>query len=271
MSELPDVLLRLLTRGTPPWDDETQRGLDSLARLERRLGYAFERRELLRTALTLGSWCNEHRRAGWPSNACLEYFGDAVLGLAAADAVWRRFPDGGEGDLTRMRARLVSETALATVARDLELGGWLYLGRGDEQRGARDHDGTLADSLEAVLGAVFLDARHVGADPFSVASGFFRRQFGPHLDAMAPEDALDPKSRLQQRMQAAYRLTPVYVSLGEAGEGESSRWCARVELVGDGSTSLRILGEGAGRSLRAAEIAAASDALTRLDHDVDPG
>ncbi|TPV96366.1 MAG: ribonuclease III [Myxococcales bacterium FL481] len=264
-SLLPQVLHELLDRGDQGWSQATREALAGLAALEQALGYPFARRELLRTALTLGSWCNENRAGPWSSNACLEFFGDAVLGLTAADAVWRRFPDCAEGDLTRMRASLVSEAGLADVARQLQLGSWLYLGRGDEKRGARDHSGTLADSLEATLGAVFLDARHRGRDALGSVRSVFDRLFGPRVDALAPEAALDPKSRLQQRIQASFRATPFYVSLGERTDSEGEvGWGARIELT-LASGAKRVLGEGHGRSLRAAEVEAAREALRRLD------
>src|SRR5690606_28934793 len=133
----------------------------------------------------------------------------------------------------------------------IELGRWLFLGRGDEQRGARERDGTLADALEAVLGAVVLDARASGLDPIVAAASVFDRLFGERLRTLAPQDGLDPKSRLQQLIQAERRLTPVYVAVGEAPPPEDPHWRARVELRGD--AGVEILGEGDGRSLRAAE------------------
>lgn len=235
---------------------------EQLGALEQLLGYSCARPQLLRVALTVGSWANEHRGAGWPSNACLEFFGDAVLDLVAADALWRRFPELDEGPLTRLRASVVSERSLARVARRIELGRWLYLGRGDEQRGARDRDGTLADALEAVLGAVFLDARVAGAEPTATSAEVFRALFGDRIDGLKPEDGLDPKSRLQQLVQAQRKLTPVYAPVGEPPPPEAPHWRARVELR-DGET-VEVLGEGEGRSLRAAERNAALAALRKL-------
>nr|WP_255216606.1 ribonuclease III [Pseudenhygromyxa sp. WMMC2535] len=228
------------------------------------LGYRFERVALLRVALTVGSWANENREAGWPSNACLEFFGDAVLDLVAADALWRRFPTLDEGPLTRLRASLVSERSLSRVARELDLGRWLHVGRGDEQRGARDRDGTLADALEAVLGAVFLDARARGEDPTLAAAQVFERRFGQRVRTLTPDDGLDPKSRLQQLMQAERKLTPVYVTVGDPPPPEDPHWRARVELRPP-EGEVEILGEGEGRSLRAAERSAAQVALERAD------
>ena len=252
--DLPEVLRSLPELGEA----------EALAELEAALAHRFVQPALLRAALTVGSWANEHRDAGWPSNACLEFFGDAVLDLLAADALWRRFPTLDEGPLTRLRASLVSERSLARVARRIDLGSWLYLGKGDEQRGARDRDGTLADALEAVLGSVFLDARAAGREPMAVAGASFEALFGERVRRLRPEDGLDPKSRLQQLIQAERRLTPVYAAIGEPPPPENPHWRARVELrLDDGA--VEILGEGEGRSLRAAERDAARKALVELD------
>jgi ribonuclease-3 len=256
-SALPEVLREL--PGEP--DGEARHGLGPLIEA---LGHVFTRPELLRVALTVGSWANENRSVGWPSNACLEFFGDAVLDLAAADAVWRSFPHLDEGPLTRLRASLVSERSLARVARSVELGRWLFVGRGDELRGARDRDGTLADALEAVLGAVFLDARAAGHEPTACVAAVFDRLFGERMDKLAPEDGLDPKSRLQQLIQAERRLTPVYVAVGEPPPPEAPHWHAQVELRGAVGEPVEVLGVGEGRSLRIAERNAALDALRRM-------
>ncbi|MGH1433303.1 MAG: ribonuclease III family protein [Lewinella sp.] len=117
---LPEPALRL-GDGTEPAAEY------DLEALQAAIGYTFADPGLLRVALTLGSWANEHTDAGWPSNACLEFFGDAVLDLVAADAVWRRFPELAEGELTRLRASLVAEASLVKVARALGLGQFLYM------------------------------------------------------------------------------------------------------------------------------------------------
>lgn len=259
-SKLPAVLRRL---PDPSSDPQVAAQLDRLAELAALLDHRFEQPALLRVALTVGSWTNENREAGWPSNACLEFFGDAVLDLVAADALWQRFPDLPEGPLTRLRASVVSERSLAKAAKRVGLGGWLFLGRGDEQRGARERESTLADALEAVLGAVFLDARAHGHDPTSAAGRVFDRLFGEQVEALTADDGVDPKSALQQLVQAERRLTPVYVVLGEPPPPESPFWRARVELRPIGG-EVEVLGEGEGRSLRAAEHGAARDALARL-------
>lgn len=254
---LPDPAGRLEdgTEPDPSW---------SLDALESRLGYTFADRGLLRVALTLGSWANEHADAGWPSNACLEFFGDAVLDLVAADAVWRRFPELAEGELTRLRASLVAEGPLVEVAETLELGQFLYLGRGDLKRGGRDHAGTLADAVEAVLGAVFLDAREAGRQPEAEASAVFDRWLGERVAQLQPEHGVDAKSRLQHWAQGKHRVTPRYVRIGDPPPPGEPVWHARVELRFPNGT-IKALGEGSGRSLKRAEQAAAAAALETLE------
>lgn len=259
-SKLPAVLQRLPDASS---DAVAAAELERLAALALALDHRFTNLALLRVALTVGSWTNENPKAGWPSNACLEFFGDAVLDLVAADALWQRFPDLPEGPLTRLRAAIVSERALAKAARRVGLGAWLFLGRGDEQRGAREREGTLADALEAVLGAVFLDARAGGRDPTLAAGVVFERLFGAQVAALTADDGIDAKSALQQIVQAERRLTPVYVPLGDPPPPEQPLWRAKVELR-HAEGPVEVLGEGEGRSLRAAEHAAARAALARL-------
>jgi len=259
-SKLPAVLRRL---PDPDTDPGVAADFERLAELVEVLGHRFEHLGLLRVALTVGSWTNENREAGWPSNACLEFFGDAVLDLVAADSLWQRFPDLPEGPLTRLRASVVSERSLAKAAKRVGLGTWLFLGRGDEQRGAREREGTLADALEAVLGAVFLDARARGEDPTLAVGLVFDHLFGEQVEALSADDGVDPKSALQQLVQAERRLTPIYVPVGDPPPPETPHWRARVELrVAEGE--VEILGEGEGRSLRSAEHGAARAALARL-------
>lgn len=268
---LPKVLQRLPEPELEPVaaadedDDSAPPGVGGLAELQTRLGYRFRHPALLRAALTLGSWANEHPDAGWPSNACLEFFGDAVLDLLAADAVWRRFPDLDEGELTRLRASIVSERCLADVAALVELGDYLWLGRGDARRGQRKQASTLADALEAVLGATFLDAREAGDPPLAAAAIVFERLMNEKLSELRPDLAVDPKTRLQHWAQARYRITPVYVRIDARDSmGEGPRWRARVELrFPDGRVD--VLGEGEGDSLRQAERIAAEAALQRIE------
>ncbi|MDC0720019.1 ribonuclease III family protein [Nannocystis bainbridge] len=252
LEDLPD------RRGAPTWPDNEAR----MAPLQTRLGYAFTRPALLRVALTHPTWVNEHARAGWPSNACLEFFGDAVLALLSTEALWRRFPALPEGVLTRLRASLVSEPALAEAARRLDLGPSLWVAH--RQAELREHDGSLADAAEAVLGAAFLDARAAGRDPLASSGVVFQALLGPRLAALRPDDGKPAKARLQEWAQARWRRPPVYVPLGDRPAHDRSLWRVRAEVTcSDGL--IVALAEGEGPSLRAAESAAAETALDRID------
>jgi ribonuclease-3 len=257
---LPAALRSLPDEGADPAVIEELAGLRPLITA---LGYEFARPALLRVALTLGSWCNEHPHAGWPSHERLEFFGDAVLDLLSAERLWLRFDDASEGALTRMQARVVSEAGLATVARALGLGAWLFVGRGDEQGGARERDGSLADALEAALGAIFLDARACGRDPLAAAGAAFDRLFAAVMAGLDPGEE-DVKSRLGRVVQGRYRQTPRYVCA--AAEGSTSAapwWIARVELTVEGAP--RVLGAGEGATKREAQRAAAAAALVSFE------
>lgn len=253
---LPDVLVDL-----PAVDAQDVQA--TLVPLQARIGYTFERPGLLRVALTVGSWANENRDEGWPSNACLEFFGDAVLDLVASHALWRRFPTLAEGALTRLRASVVRTESLAEAASQLELGGCLWVGKGDEPE-ARSRKSTLADAYEAVIGAVYLDARASDRDPIPEVERMFALTLGDKVMALSPDDGTDPKSRLQHLAQSKFRRTPVYEALGDPPPPQDPHWQVRVLLPeGDGVLE-RELGRGEGRSLRAAERAAARAALEAL-------
>jgi len=254
------------TRGLPsvlaplPDDDPA---LVLLAPLALQLGHRFARLALLRAALTLPSWVNEHPGAGWPGNACLEFLGDAVLGLVTADALWQRFPGLAEGTLTRLRASLVSEASLAAAARTIALGDHLFVGRGDRKNGLVERDGALADALEAVLAAAYLDARASGRDPLTAAGAVFTALLAARVQALRPEDGVDPKSRLQALVQGHHRRTPVYEVVGERPKGPQPVWRVQVTLTWPDGQVL-VLASGEGVSLRAAEHAAALAALAAL-------
>ena len=232
--------------------------------LAERLAVRFARPALLRAALTTPSWVNEHQDAGWPSNACLEFLGDAVLGLVAADALWQRFPAVTEGDRTRLRASLVSASALATAAREIGLGEFLFLGRSDTRSRVLERDKFLADAVEAALAAAFLDARAVGADPLAAAGRVFTALLGERLAAMSPADGVDAKSRLQVLLQARHRRAPTYRVIGERPGGTEPLWRVEVALtLPEGQ--VMVLAEASGPSLRAAEQEAARVALAALE------
>ena len=223
---------------------------DGAARLARRLEHQFEDRSLLEQALAHRSWCGE--QDGAPSNERLEFLGDAVLGLVVAKHTYRHYPDLPEGKLAKIRSAVVNARALAEVAETLGLGEVLLLGKGEEASGGRTKPSILADALEAVIGAVYLDADWEAAEPFVL-----RLLADRIVHAAAEPDDFDHKSRLQELTVRQGQGTPRYVLVG-SGPDHDRHYVAQV-FVG---AVLR--GEGEGTSKKDAEQAAARAAWLEL-------
>ena len=221
--------------------------MSSTARLEERLGHRFLRAELLEQALT-------HRSFGSPHNERLEFLGDGVLGCVMAQELFARFPALSEGDLSRLRASLVRKESLAAVARELGLGEYLRLGEGESASGGAARPSILADTLEALYGAVFLDAGYEGARATVCST------FGAALDALDPcTTAKDPKTRLQELLQGRGQGLPSYHLV--ATQGAAHRQTFEVECTVE-QLGLRATGRGEAR--RAAEQQAAEALLRQL-------
>jgi ribonuclease-3 len=223
--------------------------MTALESFQDRLGHRFEDVALLEVALTHRSWVSEHPGE---DNERMEFLGDAVLSLSVTSHLYARYPDVPEGDLAKARAASVSREALAEVADGLGLGRLIRLGRGEEASGGSEKESILADAMEAVLGAVFLDAGYDVAG--AVTLGLFAE--------IADEMAVDPgsrdfKTRLQERL-AADGLVPEYEIAGE-GPDHARRFTARLSVKG------RELGLGTGSSKKEAEQRAARAALQTLD------
>jgi ribonuclease III len=228
----------------------------AISALEARLAYVFHDRAHVRLALTHRSWAHEHAvrdngRDEGPNayNERLEFFGDSLLGAAAAALLFERFPEAREGELTRRRADLVCERSLASVATSLALGALLRLGRGEERSGGREKPRLLASGLEAIVAAVALDSS------IDRALGVARGLLEAEVDRTAP-GAHDFKSRLQEREQARGRPSPRYELAGADGP-EHARTFHVVIRDAVGAT----VAEGSGRSKADAEQAAARVAL----------
>ena len=223
---------------------------DADGRLQDRLGHAFDDPGLLAQALT-------HRSCGAHNNERLEFLGDAILDFVIADLLYGGEPDAHEGRLTRLRAHLVRRETLATVARDVHLGEALRLGPGELKSGGRDRDSILADALEAVIGAVYLDGG------MSSCRGVLETLYNDRLARAAVEKGLkDPKTRLQEALQGHGRGLPQYtvVSLDGAPHDQSFTVACLVDGVPNPVT-------GFGPSRRKAEQDAATKALEKLDGD----
>jgi ribonuclease III len=231
-----------------------------LADLSRRIGYEFDDISLLDAALRHRSWCGEH--GGIPSNERLEFLGDAVLQLAITERLFEADPPLPEGVLAQRRAALVNTRALATAARRVELGPAIRLGRGEAATGGHDKESILADSTEAIIGAVHLDAG------FDAACDLVFGLLASDLDRVeAGRDHGDPKSRLQERAAHDLDAVPRYEVMG-AGPDHAREFVATVHLrpVGlDGPIAEPVeWGRGEGRTKKEAEQAAAAAALERL-------
>jgi ribonuclease III len=223
-----------------------------LTELEGKLGIKFRDRSLLHLALVHGSAGPEGRSRHGENYERLEFLGDSVLNLAISDHLYRMFPKRLEGDLARLRAGIVNETALARVARGLDLGRYVVLGRGEEKGGGRSRPALLADALEAVLGAVYVDSG------YGVAHYCVTRFFGDELSRLEEPGEGDYKSQLQELVQQLERRLPRYRITGQRGPEHDRAFVAVVEVNG------RVLGEGRGRSKKEAEQSAAQRALETL-------
>lgn len=222
--------------------------------LEKRMGVKFRNPSLLQQALVHRSYLNEVPESGFDSNERLEFLGDAVLGLVVAAKLYGDYPDRQEGQLTELRAAVVRRDALAKVAKRLTLGEYLYLGKGEESAGGRNRPSNLSAAFEAVVGAVYLDG---GIDK---ARRFVIRSLAPELGAL-PKGRIpgDPKSRLQEILQARYQRPPVYRVVRDEGPDHSKVFTVQV------SAGRKVLGTGQGKSKQQAEKAAATRALESLE------
>ena len=221
--------------------------------LEKKLNYTFRDPSLLAEALSHSSYANEHRAAGLNSNERLEFLGDSVLGFVTAEFLFARHPNLPEGDLTRIRAALVCEQSLYEVARKLDLGRYLRLGRGEEAGGGRTRTSILADATEAVFAAVYLDGG-IGA-----ASALIHRLL---LDAekeeAVEERRRDYKTALQELVQRQAGQELSYRMAGEQGPDHAKTFVAEVLLNGT------VVGTGSGHSKKEAEQSAAKAALATM-------
>lgn len=226
----------------------------ALVRLSARLGVEFADPALLDEALTHPSYTNESKDS-IPNNERLEFLGDAVLELASSRYLYARFPDASEGELTKMRASLVQSETLARLARRLDLGEYLRLGRGELQGGGADRQNNLENAFEAVVGAVYLD----GGWP--AAQDYVCRQLATEMRCIRPTRVTrDYKTVLQEHIQRGSRAPLLYELIGEHGPDHDKRFTVCVRIGGTP------MGEGTGRSKKEAEQQAAARALAQLGH-----
>ena len=219
--------------------------------LEAAIGYRFKNISLLQNALTHSSYANERWHNSLKSNERLEFLGDSILGMVVAEYLYKTFPDRPEGELTRMRADMVCEKTLAAVAARIELGRHLMLGNGEEQSGGRSRDSILADAVESVIAASFLDG---GMD---AARNFIEKFILVEVPVKKLNNA-DYKTALQELVQQKKNQTLSYRLVGESGPDHDKHFEVEVSLNGS------VIGVGTGSSKKRAEQMAAQAALENL-------
>ena len=224
-----------------------------LSVLQKRLSYSFAEPKLLRQALTHKSYLNESKEKKVQDNERLEFLGDAVLDLIISEALVRRFPDSPEGDLSKMKAKVVSEGTLARVAKEIDLGSFLFLGKGEELTFGREKSSLLANALEAVIAAVYLDRDFYAAREM-VLTAFEL----PLQETSRPDQSVDYKTELQEQCQEIFELLPVYQVIQESGPDHQKTFEVEIRIQGNP------FGIGIGKSKKEAEQKAAQAALAQL-------
>ena len=219
--------------------------------LEEAIGYRFKNITLLQNALTHSSYANERWHNSLLSNERLEFLGDSILGMVVAEYLYKQFPDRPEGELTKMRADMVCESSLAAIAETIGLGKHLLLGHGEDRLGGRNRASILADAVESVIAASYLDGGMVAAE------GFIRRFVLTNVPIKRMQNT-DYKTALQELVQQKKHQNLSYVLTGESGPDHDTVFCVDVLL------NEKCVGTGTGSSKKRAEQAAAQSALKAL-------
>ena len=221
--------------------------------LEQKLGVIFKNKNLLKEALTHRSYLNENPSWPLPHNERLEFLGDAVLELAVTEILFSRYPTSPEGELTSIRSALVNYQMLADIAKNMELGDYVFLSKGEAKDAGKAREVILANSFEAVLGAVYLDTG------YESAKNFIEKAVMGRLDEVIEKKLYqDPKSLLQEIVQEKLRATPTYSVLSEKGPDHAKIFKVGVFFNGD------LIAEGEGASKQEAEVEAAKNALKNV-------
>lgn len=219
--------------------------------LEKKSGYHFQNPHLLKQAMTHSSYANEHKAKGYHDNERLEFLGDAVLEVVSSEFLFRHYPALPEGDLTKLRASIVCEPTLALCARELDLGDFLLLGKGEEHTGGRKRDSIVSDAMEALIGAIYLDGG------FASAKEFVHRFI--MTDIEHKKLFYDSKTILQEIVQRDFKEEEIqYVIIGEEGPDHAKRFVVEVR-IGE-----KKAGTGKGSTKKAAEQEAAYRAIIAL-------
>ena len=224
--------------------------MKKLLELEQRIGYKFENFDLLVKAMTHSSYANEHRYEKKENNERLEFLGDAVLEVTVSDYLFEKYPDKTEGELTKLRASIVCEPTLALCSRQIKLGEWILLSKGEEHTGGRNRDSITSDAMEAVIGAIYRDG---GFEP---AQDYIRRFILEDIDNK--KLFYDSKTILQELLQKDSGFEPEYEITGESGPDHDKHFTAVVKCDGT------VIGDGEGHTKKAAQQAAAYNAILKM-------
>ncbi len=226
-----------------------------LEKLEERISYHFRNRNLLKQAVTHSSYSNEKRMSKLANNERLEFLGDAVLEVISSEFIFKKYKQMDEGEMTKLRASLVCEQSLASCAREIELGKFLLLGKGEMNTGGRERDSILSDALESIIGAIYLDGGFTSAKEF--VEGLVLS------DIEGKQLFYDSKTILQEVVQSQYKEILHYELIGEVGPDHDKTFTVAV-FIGD-----KELGTGSGRTKKAAEHEAAYQAILMLKQKED--
>jgi ribonuclease III len=234
--------------------DETR--LNVLNTLEKRLDYKFRDINLLSTALTHSSYVNENQQLSISDNERFEFLGDSILGFCVSDLIIRKYASSSEGDLTKIRSALVGEKNLAKIARDLQIGECLLIGRGEENSGSRTKESFLADAFEALVAAIYLDS------DFNSVNNVITKLIEPLLEEdNLSADYYDYKTALQELCQKRYKTTPLYEVVDSFGPDHAKGFEVKVVVIN------RLTEYGRGKSKKEAEKQAAQKALEILQNE----
>ena len=222
----------------------------SLSDLEKKIGYRFREFSLLEHAMRHSSFCNEQKMDKLQNNERMEFLGDAVLELVTSEFLYTKYPKMPEGEATRKRASMVCEQTLALCAKEIELGSYLYLGKGEDHTGGRERASVISDALEALIGAIYLDGGFTSAKEFVerfILNGIEEKQL-----------FFDSKTIFQEMMQSITTEPIHYKMVGEEGPDHCKTFTIEL-FVGEQSAGI-----GSGKSKKAAEQAAAYDAIKKI-------
>ncbi|NQT75750.1 MAG: ribonuclease III [Candidatus Omnitrophica bacterium] len=230
--------------------------LKKLKALERSIGYRFRNKVLLHQAFTHKSYANEKYKTRSGDNERLEFLGDSVLGIVISRLLYDDFPDQDEGVLTQYKSQLVSGATLGRIAKDLKIGEFLLLGKGEEASGGRRHVSNLLCALEALIGAIYLDG------DLRASSKFISRAFKPMIQLVKEgKGSKDYKSMLQQTALKEYKTTPTYKIISEIGPDHKKHFIVEALILG------KRRGIGSGPNKKTAEQAAAKEAFSAISSD----